>query len=121
MKYSFHPTAKIELNRAIDYYQECKPGLGLEFSKEVYSTIQRIRQYPNAWYRFTKNTRRCLTNRFPFGIIYQILSDEILIIAVMHLNREPTYWEDRIRYVEKINCPKIRSIQRWWNINEPLL
>jgi len=29
--------------------------------------------------------------------------------------------DNNIRYVEKINCPKIRSIQSWWNINEPLL
>jgi hypothetical protein len=42
MRYSFHPDAKRELFEAINYYDECKDGLGLEFAKEVYSTIQRI-------------------------------------------------------------------------------
>ena len=97
MKYSFHPAAKLELNEAVDYYEECKSGLGIEFAKEVYSTIYRIIQYPQAWFRLSKNTRRCLTNRFPYGVIYQILDNKIYIIAVMHLNRKPDYWKKRIK------------------------
>ena len=46
MKYSFHPSAKIELNKAIDYYEEFQSGLGLEFAKECYLTIHRIIKYP---------------------------------------------------------------------------
>jgi len=48
MKYFFHPDAENELNIAIDYYEECKKGLGIEFAKEVQKTIQRIIQFPNA-------------------------------------------------------------------------
>jgi hypothetical protein len=40
MKYFFHSSAEIELNEAIDYYEQCKSGLGSEFVKEVYSAIQ---------------------------------------------------------------------------------
>jgi hypothetical protein len=46
MRYYFHPSAKTELNDSADYYEELKTGLGLEFTKEVYSTIQRILQFP---------------------------------------------------------------------------
>ena len=49
MKYSFHFEAEIELNSYIDYYEEFKVGLGLEFANEVYKTIQRIINFPNAW------------------------------------------------------------------------
>lgn len=83
MKYSFHPEAKKELLKAINYYEECQPGLGLEFAKEVYSTVQRITHFPKAWSKLSENTRRCLTNRFPFGVIYQIVEEETLIIAIM--------------------------------------
>lgn len=96
MKYSFHPSAKVELNDSVYYYEECKFGLGLDFTKEVYSTIQRIIQFPESWPKLSKSTHRCLINRFPFGIIYQILEDEVLIIAIMHLKRKPGYWEKRI-------------------------
>lgn len=96
MKYYFHPTAKKELSEAVDFYEECQAGLGAEFAKELYSTIYRItHQYPKAWPCLSENTRRCLTKRFPYGIIYQIVDNEILIIAVMQLNRKPSYWKDR--------------------------
>lgn len=95
MKYSFHPEAEKELYEAIDYYNECQDGLGLEFAKEVYSIIQNILSFPQAWAPFSANTRRCLTNRFPYGIIYNITADEIFIIAVMPLQRKPGYWKNR--------------------------
>ena len=89
MKFYFHPDAKLEFNETIDYYEECQTGLGLEFSKEIYATIQRLIHYPMAWPKLSKNTRKCLTTRFPFGIIYRILDNEIFIIAVSQLNRRP--------------------------------
>jgi len=97
MKYSFHPEAKKELFKAIHYFEECQSGLGLEFSKEIFSTIQRIIHFPVAWSKFSENTRRCLTNRFPYGVIYQIVEEEIVVIAIMQLNREPDYWKKRIK------------------------
>lgn len=97
MKYSFHPEAKEEFLEAIKYFEECRSGLGLEFSKEIFSAIQRIIHFPSAWSKFSENTRRCLTNRFPFGVIYQIVGEEIFIIAIMQLNREPDYWKKRIK------------------------
>ena len=99
MKYSFHPEAKEEFLESIDYYKSRRTGLGLEFANEIYSTIQRIIQFPAAWPEFSDSTRRCLAQRFPFGIIYQAMEDkdEILIIAVMQVNRKPGYWKDRLR------------------------
>ncbi len=65
MRYCFHPSAAIELNEATGYYEQCKAGLGSEFVKEIYSTIQRITLFPEAWTPISRNTRRCLTNAFP--------------------------------------------------------
>lgn len=95
MKFVFHPEAELELNQAVDYYNNCQPSLGLEFSKEVYISIQNILAYPQAWTQLSKNTRRCLVNRFPFGVIYQVTKNGIYIIAIMHLNRKPDYWQQR--------------------------
>ena len=95
MTYLFHPEAEEEFNIAIDYYEECKNGLGLEFANEVYKTIQRILNFPTAWQKFDNNIRRCLANRFPFGIIYYQKNEQIIILAVMQLNRKPNYWKKR--------------------------
>lgn len=95
MKYFFHPKAKEEFLEAINYYEQCSSGLGLEFAKEIYSTINRIMHFPEAGVKFSNDTRRCLANRFPYGVIYQIHESEIIIIAVMQLNRAPGYWKNR--------------------------
>jgi len=95
MKYSFHETAEKEFFNAVEYYEECQSGLGLRFSEEVYATIKRICEHPSAWTEIDKRTRRCLTNKFPYGILYRITENEIRIMAVMHLHRKPDYWKDR--------------------------
>jgi hypothetical protein len=33
---------------------------------------------------------------YPYGIVYQIRVDMIVVVAIMHLHREPTYWKSRI-------------------------
>ncbi len=95
MKFRFHPDAESELNHAIDYYEASQKNLGLQFAQEVYATIHRIRDFPYAWQPMTDKTRRCLTNRFPFSVVYQYLNNEIIIIAIMHQNQKPFYWKNR--------------------------
>lgn len=95
MRYSFHPAAEAELNQAVDYYDECQTGLGLEFLKEIYRTVQNILAFPHAWSHLSPNTRRCLSKRFPYGVVYQLAGEEVFMIAVMNLSREPGYWKNR--------------------------
>jgi hypothetical protein len=96
MRFYFHPEAEAELDEAVEYYEQRQEGLGLEFVEEVYATSTRIIQYPNAWSALSKNSRRCLVSRFPYGVIYQIRFHTLRIIAVAHLNRRPGYWEERL-------------------------
>ena len=70
MRFFFHRQADEELDEAVRYYEDCQPGLGLEFAEEIYATITRISEYPDACSRMSENTRRCLVNRFPYGIIF---------------------------------------------------
>ena len=93
MTFSFHPRAEWELDKAVRYYEECSHGLGLEFAEEVYAAIARIIAYPKAWTQISKHARRCLVNRFPFGIIFQFKCSELRVIAVANLNRKPGYWK----------------------------
>ena len=95
MKYRFHPEAHREFLCAVDYYETCQPGLGLGFVEEIYSAIQRILHFPSAWTQVSTNARRCLINRFPFGVIYSLSGDKIIILAIMQLNRNPGYWHRR--------------------------
>jgi hypothetical protein len=97
MNYFFHPDAESEFNKSIDYYNQCRQGLGYEFALEVHSTIDRILYFPEAWPIVKFEIRRCLTNRFPYGVIYSIEKESfIYILSIMHLHREPDYWVNRL-------------------------
>ncbi|MBI4851689.1 MAG: type II toxin-antitoxin system RelE/ParE family toxin [Acidobacteria bacterium] len=91
-----HPDAEAELNAAIDYYEECKDGLGINFLSEVQEAFRKILQNPLAWSVVRNNFRRCLVNRFPFAVIYVVVNDEIFIIAIAHAHRKPFYWKSRL-------------------------
>ncbi len=97
MKFTFHPDARYELKKSVDFYEAQQTKLGLKFLEEIYSTLQLIIEYPTAFPVYSKNTRKCITNRFPFAVIYQIRKDEIFIAAIMHLARKPGYWDERIK------------------------
>ena len=97
--YEFLEPAQIELEEDVQYFNEQRAGLGFEFAKEVADTITRILRYPEAWAKLSRRTRRCRTKRFPYGVIYQIRGDKILIVAIMHLRRKPLYWRDRVKTI----------------------
>lgn len=87
--------AEAEFAEAVDYYNGQGPGLGYEFAAEVQRAFERISHHPHAWPVFTARTRRCLTDRFPFGVLYQVRDQMILVGAIMHLKRDPKRWQDR--------------------------
>jgi plasmid stabilization system protein ParE len=97
MRFLFHPDAEGEFFKAIDYYETCEQGLGYDFSIEVYTAIQKIIAYPKIWPVFKDDIRRYLINRFPYGILYSLEDNEILILAIMHLHRKPEYWKFRYK------------------------
>jgi hypothetical protein len=97
MRIRFLEIAQIELDDAIEYYNYEVPGLGDAFFTEVLNILDRIGKYPEAWQPFSKRTRRCQTRRFPYGIMYQIRKDEILVVAIANLHRKP---EERRRLLQ---------------------
>lgn len=97
MKYFFHPEAEVELFSAIDYYEKQQQGLGKRFGEEIYTVVDRICQFPEAWGSIDKKTHRCISKNFPYGVLYRIKKDHIRIMAVMHLHRKPGYWKKRFK------------------------
>ncbi|MCX5646737.1 MAG: type II toxin-antitoxin system RelE/ParE family toxin [Phycisphaerae bacterium] len=97
MRVGFLDPARKELAGAIAYYNQESEGLGYRFAVEVRRALSRILQYPHAWPLISVRTRRCRTSGFPYGVLYQIREDVLLIVAVMHLHRHPDCWKSRLR------------------------
>jgi len=96
MKVRLLPAAQSELDEAIHWYAQQAPGLGDSFLVEFLRTIQLIERHPLGWHPLSNQTRRCRLRRFPYGVIYNIDQDDILVVAVAHLHRRPAYWQGRV-------------------------
>ena len=97
MKYNFHPAALAEYAEAVQFYAENRVDLAQAFINSVEETIFRIIESPTRFPIIDEDVRRCLTRKFPYGILYTIEDDYILILAVMHCSREPGYWQERVK------------------------
>ncbi|GAB6274755.1 MAG: hypothetical protein STSR0004_16200 [Peptococcaceae bacterium] len=96
MTYSFHPEAHVEFKEATLHYSEKSRSLGSAFYSEVEYAIERIVENPLLYRVIDEDVRRCLTKRFPYAILYSIEDHYILILAIMHYSREPSYWKHRL-------------------------
>lgn len=96
MTFSFHPEAEAEFAEGVSYYEDCQAGLGLDFAREVNLAIRGAAGHPFLWRELQPDVRRCLVHRFPYGVLYAVQPDSILVLAIMHLHRDPDYWKERL-------------------------
>jgi plasmid stabilization system protein ParE len=95
VKIEFLEAAQTELDQAFEWYEIQQKDLGLQFLNEFDAAVRRIIRYPESYILIGKDVRRCLIKRFPYGVLYGIDADKIIVIAVAHLHRKPDYWIDR--------------------------
>jgi plasmid stabilization system protein ParE len=95
MRYVFHPEALTEYAEAVQYYIEKRVEVAQAFIDAVEDAVYRIKESPTRYIMIDEDVRRCMTRKFPYGILYTIEQDYILILAVMHCSREPGYWKNR--------------------------
>ena len=96
MNVYFYEAAAAEFGDAVDYYDQQLPGLGRRFRQAVVEALNRIQQFPEAYSPMSDRTRRCLVNRFPYGVIYRHDGNTITVVAVPHLHQRPGYWKPRV-------------------------
>jgi plasmid stabilization system protein ParE len=95
MKYVFHPEALTEYAEAVEYYLQQGSEVAQAFIDTVENAVYQIRESPARWGVIDEDVRRYLTQKFPYGILYTIEQDYILILAVMHCSRKPGDWKNR--------------------------
>ena len=77
--------------------ESSEPSLGYQFAIEIVVAVEQIKATPGIWPVLDDQVRRCLIHRFTYGVIYSVdeQKSELLILAVMHLHRQPGYWSER--------------------------
>lgn len=80
---------------AARFYEARVPGLGGDFLAEIEHCFERIAAMPESGPLVYGKFRRRVVLRFPYSVIYEILPDAILVVAIAHQSRRPGYWRQR--------------------------
>jgi len=94
--FAFHREPDAEFIEALQHYADISPELGGRFYDAIHRLIFDASQTPGTFRFIRQPARRHFTRDFPYGIIYVARPDDLWILAVMHLHREPKYWEHRL-------------------------
>ncbi len=95
MKVRFLKLADQELADAVTWYNQQTDSLGRDFLDDLDRGIRRMAAFPLSCPEIEPGLRRCLLTRFPYGVIYGMEEDTIIVVAIAHLHRQPRYWADR--------------------------
>ena len=97
MNYQFHPNAFDEHHDSVAYYQSRLPGLGADYIAEFDAVMARICRNPSMYPTIADpEIHRAGFKRFPFHVIYREMPALIMVLAVAHERRRPSYWAGRI-------------------------
>ncbi|WP_437641105.1 type II toxin-antitoxin system RelE/ParE family toxin [Sorangium sp. So ce854] len=87
--------AEREASEAFLWYAARDPSVAERFEAQVLEAFDRIAEAPEQGPEIEPGVRRLLLHRFPYGVLYAVEPDRILVLAVMHLRRRPGSWRGR--------------------------
>lgn len=90
-----HPEAEEKYLVSLSWYRHRSPIAAGNFEDAVEQAMEKIRQAPQRWPIYFENFRQYVLRQFPFSLIYQDFSSEIVVFAIAHGRRRPGYWRDR--------------------------
>jgi len=87
--------AQAEFDEAFDYYENQRPGLGVDLVARVQQVFDRIAANPLMHAVVLGDIRKAVVTRFPYSIFYRPHTDRVEVIAVFHSKRDPAIWQSR--------------------------
>jgi len=90
-----HPGATQDYEEAYVWYFAHAIGLAAEFEREIDRSLRLIADNPLRWPKIDAKRRRLVLRKFPYSIVYEIIEEKIVVLAIAHGRRRPYYWRDR--------------------------
>lgn len=84
------PKVLIEIEDAMEWYENRKKGLGIEFLEHLEVYFDLLKK-DNVFFQIRRepNIREMPLKRFPFVIIYEVFPKKIVVYSVFNTNQNP--------------------------------
>jgi plasmid stabilization system protein ParE len=91
----FSRAGKRDIDLAFVWYEQQRAGLGDSFLAAIEESLEFIQRNPKGHAVVRSDLRIARVTKFPYLIVYRLLTDRIRISAVVHGARHPRYWRDQ--------------------------
>lgn len=97
----FHLAALRELRADVAWLDDRDEGLGARLEASIEGVLRGLLGWPESgqlwpgWDRLPEVRSRRIAD-FPYRLVYCVLDQELVVIAVAHESRRPGYWRDRV-------------------------
>ena len=82
------------------WYAKEQVALANDFVRALAKRLEEIQQSPRRFALLetvitSREIRRAQLSRFPYLVVYELLRDKPIVLAIMHTSRDPHYWLER--------------------------
>lgn len=92
---TFHPEAQAEYDAALAWYQARSVQTAARFEAEADRVIGLIGSMPELYPAYDDQHRFAVLHRFPYTVVFEVQTDQVLVVAFAHSGRRPGYWHGR--------------------------
>ena len=97
----FFAEALAEYEDAVVYYEKREEGLGARLIQEFDEAVAVALEYPDAFASVPEapvafGLRWVMLKTFPIKLVYTVRDEALLLVAVFHARRRPSYWLERL-------------------------
>jgi plasmid stabilization system protein ParE len=96
-RFIVRPLAEADIDSAAQWYETERQGLAGRFLTDLDRMFKRMAESPFQFPAISGEVRRALMHTFPYAVYFRASDEEILVLAVLHLRRNPRIWRARTR------------------------
>jgi plasmid stabilization system protein ParE len=93
----YHDGARVDFDQSFDWYNERSRKAAIGFALAVDAMIEQIAADPGRFPLTRGGCRYCSLKRYPLRIVFREEVDRIVVVAVAHAKRRPSYWYRRLK------------------------
>ena len=95
-KLQFTKEALFDIEAVVLWCEEQRLGLSYDFELCLEAGIDEVSRNPQAFQKRYRDIKIRFISRFPYGIHYLFIENEITVIGVFHTARSPNNWSKRL-------------------------
>jgi plasmid stabilization system protein ParE len=91
------PEAAADMLEASHWYNERVGSLGTRFLGDIDAVTDSIADSPRQFPIYRGEIRRARVGRFPYGVFFTVAEMRVVVLAVLHLYRDPRHLRKTLR------------------------